>query len=577
MRLHKLEVKTQELADALATGLALRIMDHGIEADQAAVRGAAPKAGDERGRIHPGGQVQFMAQVHQHQVVLLFMLRHEGKCVRLHQFQVLQPVHVEVGPGQTLHFRIPVHPGDRGFQAHFTAKDAGGTACTEAKNEHGSGVPLMDRLVVEALLPYGMEVPIALVGMAAVHHQMPTFIHQAQGPVFPRAFPNSDRPSIAQQALHPPHGAKMRPLYVAYLRRSRSILKRISAITRYKLRKLLKYALVTASIGTVLTLFGGTLDRNVLLGWVFLGTWTGILEEFLFGRRFRSLAIPLQFIGKALAVNLFTIVLLGIALLASQGHAVAPANGLWNSFSEMVASIGIYRFALQVMVVTSLAILVVQVEEFMGRRFFMGFLLGWYDKPREAERVVLSIDLVGSSALNERLGDLLYFRFLNTTHSLMTDAVLRHDAEIHKYVGDEVIFTWTMRTGIHHYNCLGLFFDIKERIEAHRDVMMREFGVAPEFRGGLHGGRVITAQVGHIKRAIDLSGDVMNTTSRVQAMAKNQKADLMITQDLLDRMPGAEQFYVFGEALPLRVKGGKRQMIIREVQRAQTAAITGKA
>lgn len=62
----------------------------------------------------------------------------------------------------------------------------------------------------------------------------------------------------------------------------------------------------------------------------------------------------------------------------------------------------IYRFALQVVVVTSVAILVVQVEEFMGRRFFMGFLLGWYDKPREAERVVLSIDLVGSSALNER-------------------------------------------------------------------------------------------------------------------------------------------------------------------------------
>lgn len=346
-------------------------------------------------------------------------------------------------------------------------------------------------------------------------------------------------------------------------------LKRISAITRYKLRKLLKYALVTASIGTVLSLFGSTFDRNLLLGWVFLGTWTGVLEEFLFGRRFRSLAIPLQFIGKALAVNLFTIVLMAVAVLASQGHAVQLSNGLWRAFADLVAETGIYRFGLQVAVVTSLAILVVQVEEFMGRRFFMGFLLGWYDKPRESERVVLSIDLVGSSALNERLGDLFYFRFLNVTHSLMTDAVLRHDAEIHKYVGDEVIFTWSMRSGIHHYNCLGLFFDIQERIEAHRHKMMREFGVAPEFRGGLHGGRVITAQVGHIKRAIDLSGDVMNTTSRVQSLAKNQKAGLMVTQDLLDRMPGAEEHYRFGEPVQLRVKGGKRQMIIREVHRKE--------
>lgn len=348
-------------------------------------------------------------------------------------------------------------------------------------------------------------------------------------------------------------------------------MKRISAITRYKLRKLLKYALVTGTVGTVLSLFGGTLDWNLFLGWVFLGTWTGILEEFLFGRRFRALAIPLQFIGKALAVNLFTIALLAVAILAGSGYSVT--NGGRMPFAEMASSIGIYRFALQVVVVTSVAILVVQVEEFMGRRFFLGFLLGWYDKPREAERVVLSIDLVGSSALNERLGDLFYFRFLNTTLSLMTDAVLRHDAEIHKYVGDEVIFTWTMRSGTHRYNCLGLFFDIKERLEAHRHQMMREFGVAPEFRGGLHGGRVITAQVGHIKRAIDLSGDVMNTTSRVESMAKNQKADLMITQDLLDRMPGAEEHYEFGEPVLLRVKGGKRQMTIREVKRKPAGAV----
>ena len=47
----------------------------------------------------------------------------------------------------------------------------------------------------------------------------------------------------------------------------------------------------------------------------------------------------------------------------------------------------------------------------------------------------------------ERLGDVRYFRFLNYTYSLMTDAMLRNEAEIHKYVGDEVIFTWPMRIG----------------------------------------------------------------------------------------------------------------------------------
>ncbi len=355
-------------------------------------------------------------------------------------------------------------------------------------------------------------------------------------------------------------------------------MKRISAITRYKLRKLLKYALVTAVVGMVLTLYSGHATPAYILAWALLGIWTGVLEEFLFGRRFRSLAIPLQFIGKAIGVNLFTLAILVLAVAADRGHSLPFTTNEGLSIGSIFVSKSIYRSALQVMVVTSVAILVVQVEEFMGRRFFMGFLLGWYDKPREAERVVLSIDLVGSSALNERLGDLLYFRFLNRTHSLMTDAVLRHDAEIHKYVGDEVIFTWTMREGIHHLNCLGLFFDIKERIEAHRPHMMREFGVAPQFRGGLHGGKVITAQVGHIKRAIDFSGDVMNTTSRVESLAKELKADLMITQELLDRMPDADRHYTFGDAVQLRVKGGKRQMIVRTVGRKEQvkAAIQGQ-
>lgn len=344
-------------------------------------------------------------------------------------------------------------------------------------------------------------------------------------------------------------------------------MKRLSPITRYKLRKLLKYALVTATTGSVLMLFGGQAGWKLLGAWALLGIWTGVLEEFLFRRRFRSLAIPLQFIGKALAVNLFTVAVLGIAWLAGHGRGGGVAEGVRLPLEDVVTSIGIYRFALQAVVITSVAILVVQVEEFMGRRFFMGFLLGWYDKPRVGERVLLSIDLVGSSALNERLGDLLYFRFLNLTHSLMTDAVLRHDAEIHKYVGDEVIFIWDMGTGLQAYNCLALFFDIQERLEAHRPRMLREFGVAPQFRGAVHGGRVITAQVGHIKRAIDLSGDVMNTVSRVLSLAKSQHADLMVTQEIVDRMPGAHLSYHFGEPMPMRVKGGKRELMVRTVQK----------
>lgn len=346
----------------------------------------------------------------------------------------------------------------------------------------------------------------------------------------------------------------------------------LSAITRYKLRKLLKYGLVTWGVAWVLTLFSGELALDQWLAWFLLGIWTGVLEEFLFGRRFRVLAIPLQFLGKVLAVNVLTVVFIIVAFMFDREQLLPLSQNADFSPAQMILMPQLYRLVLRVVVVTSMAILVVQVEEFMGQRLFLGFLLGRYERPVAEERVMLSIDLVGSTALNEKLGDLMYFRFLNTTHSLMTDAVLRNEAEIHKYVGDEVIFTWTMRRGARDLNCLDLYFDIMSRIEDNATELQRLYGVVPLFRGAVHGGRVITAQTGHIKRTIDFSGDVMNTVSRMLGLCKDLKTDLLVSSDLLARMPLAMERFSLGEELVLPVKGRRRQVRARSIQRIRPAA-----
>ena len=341
----------------------------------------------------------------------------------------------------------------------------------------------------------------------------------------------------------------------------------LTAITRYKLRKLLKYGVVTLVVAWVLTLFSGDKVEGLLVAWFLLGVWTGVLEEFLFGRRYRSLAIPLQFLGKVGAVNLLTIVFIVVAFLFDSEQRLPLAQNEPFSARQMMLMPQLYQLVLRVVVVTSIALLVVQVEELMGRRMFLGFLLGRYERPVAEERILLSIDLVGSTALNEKLGDLLYYRFLKTTHSLMTDAVLRNEAEIHKYVGDEVIFTWTMSGGIRHANCLDLYFDIMERIAANEAELRKEFGVVPAFRGALHGGRVITAQTGHIKRAIDFSGDVMNTLSRMLGLCKDLRADLLVSGELLARIPSAADRFTISAEQVLPVKGRKREVRAHIVSR----------
>lgn len=342
----------------------------------------------------------------------------------------------------------------------------------------------------------------------------------------------------------------------------------MNAITRYKLRKLLKYAVVAALVAWVLTLFSGeNVSILVLSSWAFLGLWTGILEEFLFGRRFRSLAIPLQFLGKVLLVNLFTLFLILFALrLNSERFTMLVVDGPYRMY-EIFGMAQFYQLVLRVVVVTSIAILVVQVEEWMGRRMFMGFLLGRYERPKAEERVVLTMDLVGSTELAERMGDLRYYRFLNHTYSLMTDALLRNEADIHKYVGDEVIFTWPMRIGTRQANCMDLYFDIMERIALHAEEMKAEYGTVPRFRAAVHGGRVISAQVGHIKRAIDLSGDVMNSVSRMLGLAKTMKTDILISAELLQRMPDLGGRFTIGPEHLVPVKGKRREVRVHEFAR----------
>lgn len=342
----------------------------------------------------------------------------------------------------------------------------------------------------------------------------------------------------------------------------------MNAITRYKLRKLLKYALVAALVAWVLTLFSGErIDWFVMGAWGLLGLWTGVLEEFFFGRRFRALAVPLQFLGKVLLVNLLTLALILLALVLKSQRFIMLASDEPYRLHEVFVMMQFYQLVLRVVVVTSIAILVVQVEEWMGRRTFMGFLLGRYERPVAEERVVLAMDLVGSTELAERLGDLRYYRFLNHTYSLMTDAVLRNEADIHKYVGDEVIFTWPMRVGLRQLNALDLFFDITARIRQHEEDLLREYGAVPRYRASLHGGRVISAQVGHIKRIVDLSGDVMNSVSRMLGLAKAMKVDLLVSAELLARVPRAADRFVIGPQHIVPVKGRRREVRVHEVTR----------
>ena len=164
------------------------------------------------------------------------------------------------------------------------------------------------------------------------------------------------------------------------------------------------------------------------------------------------------------------------------------------------------------------------------------FLLGKYRQPKEEERVFLFMDLKGSTPVAEKLGHVRYSQFIQACFADLTESVSRHQAEIYQYVGDEVVLTWRMETGLAGANCVETYFHFRQTLTRRANDYLKTYGVVPEFKAGLHMGRVTVAEVGILKRDIAFHGDVVNTASRIQSKGNAFGKPLLLSASLAGRL-----------------------------------------
>ena len=161
-----------------------------------------------------------------------------------------------------------------------------------------------------------------------------------------------------------------------------------------------------------------------------------------------------------------------------------------------------------------------QVNGLLGRGVLVGLILGRYHRPREEVRVFLLIDLRESTPIATRLGNLRYHAFLSRFISDVSASAVRYRGEVHRYVGDEVILTWTAQDGLRNAGCVRTVFAISDTLEAARTAYEADFGVVPSFWAGLHLGPVVTGEIGTIKHEIVFLGDTLNTAARIEQAGK---------------------------------------------------------
>jgi adenylate cyclase len=216
---------------------------------------------------------------------------------------------------------------------------------------------------------------------------------------------------------------------------------------------------------------------------------------------------------------------------------------------------------------TLVFVVTLQVAGLLGRRTFRNLMLGRYRNPRAERRFFLFVDVIGSTAIAERLGALQAHRFLAAVFSATAEPVAACRGEIYQYIGDEIVVTWTEAEGRPDARPLRCFFLMEAALHEARETFRAQFGAEPGLRAALHLGEVIAGEVGEVRRAIVYHGDVMNTASRLEQATRDLGCRFIASADAVAALDSAADFQL-KDLGALQLRGRKEPIRAWAVEQA---------
>jgi adenylate cyclase len=294
------------------------------------------------------------------------------------------------------------------------------------------------------------------------------------------------------------------------------------------------FTLLGAAVGAIYSQVTGVMHGNapVSFGGAPRGALTGAaiaiviisLELFIlaepFGARLRQAPFAVHVVAKTfvyLAIILFALTLADWAY-STRNHGIQPLDVL---FSLTASFVFIFMF---------------DMNRLLGQNVLLNFISGRYHQPRLEERVFLFIDMEDSTRFAERLGALAFHRLVNRFIIDLTAPIVAARGEIHRYVGDELIATWKLAEGIGDARCVRACFSAMDQLAQLAPTYQREFGIAVNFRAGLHCGPVVTGEMGSVKKEIVFLGDTVNTAARIQEFCRQTGDRVLASAELIDRL-----------------------------------------
>ena len=158
------------------------------------------------------------------------------------------------------------------------------------------------------------------------------------------------------------------------------------------------------------------------------------------------------------------------------------------------------------------------------------------DRPAIQPAAVLFADMVGFTAISERLSPDALVSLLSEFHGRLARIAFAHDGTVDKYIGDAIMVHFgTPRTQENDpVRALSCAADMVIEIERW-NIEREKVGEAPIGIGiGVHYGEVLVGNIGDVRRLeYTVLGDTVNVASRLERLTRETGAALVVSDDLV--------------------------------------------
>ncbi|GAB5409147.1 MAG: hypothetical protein BalsKO_15120 [Balneolaceae bacterium] len=170
------------------------------------------------------------------------------------------------------------------------------------------------------------------------------------------------------------------------------------------------------------------------------------------------------------------------------------------------------------------------------------------------------LDMKSSTTIAESLGHIKYFELLDTYYNIMSDPIINSYGEVYQYIGDEIVISWKPDKGFDEANCIHCFFSIRDRLHEQKGALFNKYGFEIGFKAGIHFGEVTIGEIGALKKEIVFTGDVLNTTARIQSLCKELDSDLLISGAIKESLPQSNFQYISKGEIELKGRNKKEEL-----------------